>query len=207
MADIIKLLYQAVLPTSATSVYTAPQGKYTVIKSIFLSSLANGTDRTFRMIIGGITVGYDHVVKSFKTLLLNDLNIFLLPGESIQLHCPGGNMISQISGIEVDYIASEFPYIKSNGVLSVPSSAILNPDASNDRLIKSLIITNPSSTSTEVVVQANGFALMYRQLIKPYDTLVVPMPNFFLIKGQTITANVISGSGTLFGIVAKKVVQ
>ncbi|WP_340019526.1 hypothetical protein [Paenibacillus sp. FSL H3-0457] len=207
MAEIAKLLYQGVIPTTATSIYTAPPGKYTVIKSIFLTSLANGTDRTFNLVIGGITVGYGHTVKSFKTLFFDDIGIFLLPGETIQLHCSGGNVISQISGIESDYVPAEFPYIKSNGSIpAVTSSTILNPDSSHDWIIKSLIITNHNSADREIVVQSAGFSLLYRFNLKAYDTLIVPLPNFMLPKGQTVTAYTMSG-GALFGIVAERVVQ
>lgn len=66
MAEIAKLLYQGVLPTAATNIYTAPPGKYTVIKSIFLTSLANGTDRTFNLVIGGLLLGTGTLLSHLK---------------------------------------------------------------------------------------------------------------------------------------------
>ncbi|MFX3651102.1 MAG: hypothetical protein ACE3K2_04780 [Paenibacillus sp.] len=206
MEEIPKMLYQSVLPTISTSVYTAPQGKYTAIKSIFLTCLANGTDRTFSLVVGGITVAYNHTIKSFKTLFLDDLNIFLLPGETIQIHCPGGNMIAQISGMEMEYIPSEFPYTKVSGSIpSVTSATILNPDSAYDWVIKSLIITNPNIADREIVIQCEGFSILYRYTLRPYDTLIVPLPKFLIPKGQKINAYNISG-GAVFGIVAERVV-
>lgn len=209
MGNIAKSLYSASLPASSTNVYAAPQGKYILIKSIILTNYSS-VDRTFNLIIGGIPLGYNHTLKANGTLVIDDTNLFLFPGDWIQVSCSASSSISMfVSGEERDYVLSDFPYKRNNGTIPNSTITVFPADSKYDWVIKSIIITNMATVAKSIDIAANNQYLLTKYSIKPNDTLIVPLPNLFIPKGNPLTMFASSGgSGSPeFGLVAQKVVQ
>ncbi|OPG94192.1 hypothetical protein B2I21_33560 [Chryseobacterium mucoviscidosis] len=205
MADTIKSIFEGNVPTTSTIVYTVPSGKYSVIKSAIICNSSTNTVVTFRLSMGGGNIAYDHTLKGGDTLVLDELDFPLLPGESITVSGSTSSVRMLISGFERDYDSANYPYLKAVTVVTVGGGGIYSLANDFDAIIKSIVICN--STNTAATVSLNtSISLINSKLIKPYDTLIVPLPKIFLAKGKQLY-HAATTSTAQFTIIMEKVVQ
>ncbi|WP_338591887.1 hypothetical protein V6669_06365 [Paenibacillus sp. Y5S-9] len=202
MADTIKYMYEDAVPTTATAVYTVPSGKCAVAKSFVISN-PGSVARTFRLIVGGIVVAYDHTIKGYDTIFIDDLDIPLLPGETIIIMGSTATIKAYVTGFERDYVTSEYSYQKINHLLN---GSIMTPANTFDAMIKAIVICNPNAVDTQVGVTLKDYLIAPQKVVKANDSLIIPMPKLFLPKGRQITLSA-SGSNCHVGIILEKVVQ
>lgn len=203
MADVIKYLFAGSLPTSATEVYTVPSGKCSVAKSFAITN-STVSPLTFTLIVGGVNVAYDHTIKAYGTLLINDLDIPLLPGENITVLGSTTSVKMHITGLERDYVASDYPYQK---IIYALYGTATTPANNFDAMIKSIVLCNPNSAGdAQVSITLENYLLPPWKVIKTKDSLIIPSPKIFLPKGKQITVTV-AGTNTncRIGFVLEKV--
>lgn len=201
MTDTIKALYAGNATTSAANVYTVQPGKYAVVKSMVITNSYTDTSVTFRLIVGGVHVAYDHVLEGSETLIINDLDIPLIEGETIQVQSSANVVNFTLSGFERDYLVADYNYSKR--VSAVNSSLSFGTDSFN-WLIKSILVCNPGNTLAKVTVDLPR-RIMSAQSVKPYDTLIIPNANIFRAAGSSIIINTTTPIQVCF--VLEKVVQ
>lgn len=202
MADTIKYMFEGSLPASATAVYTVPSGKCAVAKSFSITN-PTAVPLTFRLIVGGIVVAYDHTIKGFDTLFINDLDIPLLSEENITVMGSTTSVKMYITGLERDYVASEYPYQK---ILYTLFGTAITPANNFDAMIKAIVLCNPNAADAQVGITLQNYLIPPQKVVKGKDSLIIPLPKLFLPKGRQITINV-AGSNTNcnVGIIMEKV--
>lgn len=178
--------------------YTVPSGKYAVAKSVTISN-SSTTDLKFRLIIGGAYVAYDYTLKGKDTLAINDLDIPLLPGETIIIMASSSSCFFKVSGFEDDYIQSEYPYLKLN-VMPVNTAASITKDS--DMIIRSIIICNSSGTTTTSIFLDAPSTLVNKD-IKPNDSLLLLNFQYFISKNENIVHRQTSTGGLITFVMEK----
>ncbi|MCM3204418.1 hypothetical protein [Paenibacillus illinoisensis] len=205
MADTIKSIFEGNVPTTSTIAYTVPNGKYAVIKSVIICNSSINTSVTFRLSIGGGNIAQDHTLKGGDTLVLDELDFPLLPGETIVIYGSTSSARMIISGFERDYDSKNYPYLKVVTTVTVGGGGIYTPANDFDAIIKSIVICN--STNTNATVSMNtSVSLINCKIIKPYDTLIVPLPKIFLGKGKQLYQYTTTATAQVT-IIMEKVVQ
>lgn len=203
MANTIKALFEGTIPSASTTVYTVPSGKYAVSKSIVICN-GDSAVMTFTLIIGGVNVAYSHNLAGYETLIIDDLDIPMLSSDVITMISSTVNARIVITGFERDYVAEEYPYLKTianySGQFSLPSNNF-------DSILRSVVVCNPNSTTSNCsIFQTSSLPLIYNKLIKPRDTLIIPLPKIFVPRGRQLIVNA-TASGLRFAIIIEKVVQ
>ncbi|MDK8191555.1 hypothetical protein QP794_15820 [Paenibacillus sp. UMB7766-LJ446] len=201
MADTIKSLYSALMPTVSSSIYAPPTGKYAVVKSIVICNRSS-SDVTISLGAAGIVIIHSHTLKENGTLIINDLDVPIIPGTIISASASSAVVALSIGGFERDYVPSEYPYVVA--ARSTPGSVTLN--SGNDWIVKSFVITNTTSTESAVSITFDGMTLINLYKVKPYDSVILPLPKIF-IKGGKVISSAHSGSIVHFGVILEKVVQ
>ncbi|MGC5775667.1 hypothetical protein [Paenibacillus pabuli] len=207
MADKIKQLIHPLVPTTSTTAYTVPEGKYTVVKSIVINNI-NSSDLTFTLRIGGAIIANNRKLKGNDTLVLNDLDVPLLPFEGIIVQSSNISCVMYISGYERNYSAVDYPYAKVNAITSSSESRLTWDDS--DMMIKSIIIhnSNGSGDTGSIVLVSVGapWYFIANKAIKSKDTVIIPNINLFLGRGTGLTykSDVLSAYIT---VILEKVVQ
>lgn len=205
MADIIKFIYSGMLPITSTNVYTVPAGKYAVSKSIVISN-TSAADVKIRVNIASFYVAHDHVIKAKSTLVIDDLDIPMVPGSWIVLSSAAANSVSiAISGFERDYVAADFPYSIRTGTFSGSMSA----GSTNDWIIKSIVICNTTTSVSTMNLKSTSVTIMDSYKLKANDTLILPSLNVYFARGQSLTYSVDSQVAwpIYYALVLEKVVQ
>ncbi|MFJ2045797.1 hypothetical protein ACIOBL_19540 [Paenibacillus taichungensis] len=203
MVDKIRALCEGSIPTTATSRYVVPSGKYAVVKSIVIVNGSSIADLMFTITIGGVALSYNHTLKANDALYLNELDIPLLPGEEIILSSSTSNGRIIVTGLERDYVAQDYPYVKINA--SLGSSYINLPANDFDSIMKSLILCNNTGTDSRVMMSDTaGSYMLFNKLVKGNDTMLIPLPNVFVAKRRQWQ---LQGAGVKLSIILEKVVQ
>ncbi|SDL24407.1 hypothetical protein SAMN05428961_104386 [Paenibacillus sp. OK060] len=201
MADVIKNLYSATISTTSTStVYTVPDKKFSVVKSVFICNKSTSSCAV-KLIIGGINVIYDHVIKAKDTLVINDLDIPIIQGETIQVSTTIANTVSiTLVGFERDFTYDGvYPYFKSNLTsLATTLSSFVN--VGSDYMVRKIILANFSANDVSVTLDIGSNRLMDAFKIKSKDTLIVPL-YAFLAKSNSISGFASLSSSVSCGIV------
>lgn len=195
------------MPTAATTSYTAPSGKFAVVKSVFICNKTS-SNITIRLIVGGINVSFDHVVKSNDTLSITDLDIPLMSAETIVVSSSTANAATiSVVGFERDYDSGTYPFLKAalSSGLGTTANAIVAV-GSNDWIVRSIILTNTSTSNVNVTIDIGSVRFIDAHTIKPKDTLIIPL-QVFLVAFATIQGFASVGSVVTSGIVLEKVVQ
>ena len=193
------------MPTTSATVYTAPTGKFAVSKSIIISNTSSSGVK-IRVMIAGFYVAYDHVIKAKSTLAIDDLDIPIVPGNSIAISSATANVVSiAISGFERDYVSGDFPYLLTTGTFygSYPAGS------TNDWIIKSIVVCNTTTSVSTMNLKLGSITIMDSYKLKANDTIIVPSLNLYFARGQTLTYDTDSQVAwpIYFGIVLEKVVQ
>ncbi|RAW09731.1 hypothetical protein DC345_30180 [Paenibacillus taichungensis] len=186
---------------TSTTIYKVPTGKYAVAKSVVINNSSNA-DLTFRLIIGGAYVAYTHTLKSRDTLVINDLDFPLLPGEEIVVLASSSSLTIRVSGFENDYVASEYPYMKVN---ALPVSNIGLIAKNSDVIIRSVIICNTGAAVTNIYVGAPW--TITSKDIKPYDSLLLLNLQYYVPESHNIGYQQTLGTGGTVTFILEKVVQ
>lgn len=184
-----------------TTVYTVPNGKYAVAKSVVINNFHTG-ELTFRLIIGGAFVAYNHTLKGKDTLVINDLDFPLLPGETIEILATLSTCTIRVSGFENDYVESEYPYLKVNAN-PVTTTALIAKDS--DMIIRSVIICNTGGAVSSLSIDA-PWSIVNKD-IKPYDSMLLLNLQYYVPKEHNIGYRQSSGVGGKITFILEKVVQ
>jgi hypothetical protein len=101
MATVAKRFYRGVPTSSLTTSYTVPAGALAMIKAVSVCNMTT-TAATFRMVIAGWYIIFDHQIKGNDTITIPFLDQIINAGETIQFSCtPAGAVSVFISGKEV----------------------------------------------------------------------------------------------------------
>ncbi|WP_405131581.1 hypothetical protein MHB43_06620 [Paenibacillus sp. FSL H8-0317] len=204
MAATIKALYAGKASSAATTVYSVPAGKYAVIKSIVIVNTTANLYRTFRLIVGGAYIAYDHSLQGSQTLVINDLDIPLMAGETIQVQGSGGSEVEfTISGFEEDYVAIDYDYSKRTALFTTSGNF---SGFGYNYLIKSIVICNTTNVDAKVTIDIDSTRkLMVEQSVIANDTLIIPNPDIFL-PTKTLSIGVVTTAAVQVSIVLERVV-
>ncbi|MDR9744111.1 hypothetical protein [Paenibacillus taichungensis] len=188
----VKKLFAGVLPTSDTTVYTVPESKTTLVKSITLCNNSNA-DYSFNLLIGGRNGSGSNwllntkVIKAYDTFVIPCMDYAMADGAKIRLYSSGGSsIIVRISGEEIDGLIESTEYESYNVSLN-QSSNILVPAVSYKRVIKSVFIGNASSVSSNISLSIGGNYLIMNKQIKNRDAILIPFMDQVLEAGESIT--------------------
>lgn len=210
MGSTIKLFYGDLPPTSSIRAYEAPSNKYAVVRSIIITNRTSAVTQYY-LHVGSTNLGNTHVLQPYQVLILDDVNIPVLPGQGITVRADTASSVAMwISGEEIDYDISNFPYVSGYGSMQTSVGPLVNLDASHDWMIKSLILSNTNTGSSRTVTinfttSSRVINVIPSQVIKPRDILVIPLPNIVLPKGTSVTGFVTGASDVWFGITCMKV--
>ncbi|CAM4460268.1 hypothetical protein [Paenibacillus xylanexedens] len=174
--QIKQLVYPLISTTSSIS-YTVPSGKYTVVKSIIISN-GSSADLTYSLNIGGTYIATNRTLKGKGTLIIDDLCIPLLPSQTIVTQASTGSCVMYISGVEKDYIKSNYPYTTINAVTTTSLTAI--PGRTSDMMIKSIIIHNVSTNTVAEVTVLMPWTFIPQKSLNPKETIIIPNINALL---------------------------
>lgn len=173
----IKQLVYPLISTTSNISYTVPTGKYTVVKSIIISN-GSSADLTYSLNIGGTYIATNRTLKGKGTLIIDDLCIPLLPSQTIVTQASTGSCVMYISGVEKDYIKSNYPYTTINAVTTTSLTAI--PGRTSDMMIKSIIIHNVSTNTVAEVTVLMPWTFIPQKSLNPKETLIIPNINALL---------------------------
>ncbi|OMF66311.1 hypothetical protein MKY66_06395 [Paenibacillus sp. FSL R5-0766] len=202
MANAIKRLIHPIVPTTGSIAYTVPQGKYTVVKSIVITN-SNSPDLTYYLKIGGTFIAVNRTLKGKNTLIIDDLFIPLLPSETITVQASNSGCVMYISGVEKDYIESEYPYTTINAVTS--TSPVNLPSRTTDVMIKSIIIHNLSTNVVPEVTVYIPWSFINQMKLNTKDTLIIPNLNVLLPSNHNLTYY--ATNNVYFTVILERVVQ
>ncbi|WJH30947.1 hypothetical protein N6H13_10400 [Paenibacillus sp. CC-CFT742] len=198
MVDVIKSFFEGNLPQMNTTAYTVPAGKYAVTKSILVCNNSS-TDATVRVTVGSTWIIYNHVIKANATLLIDDLDLPILAGETITIYGSLSTCNLFITGFERDYVSGDYPY----SVINVTAnSSLASITISFDSVIKSIILSSNTSGVSNVNVY-NSVKFISAKEIKAGDTLIIPMAKMFVPKGRNLTYNTVGNSCRITFILEK----
>ncbi|MDR6723979.1 hypothetical protein J2W91_002441 [Paenibacillus amylolyticus] len=203
MTDTIKSLYAGVAPPANTVVYTVPEGKYAVVKSIVLCN-PNSIETNFTVLIAGMHVAYGHILKPNSTLAIDNLDVPMLTGTQIIVFSASNSpLTAYISGFERDYVQSEYSYTLATG------NSTTGIYTGEDRLIKSIVIVGGiGSTDGKFTIQVAGQTIINSYTIKPRDTLILPSTNVFHPKERNLNINISSAASTVyFGVIWERLLS
>lgn len=212
MGSAAKLMFGGITPSSTSKVYEPPSNKYAVVRSIMITNRSS-VATSYYLHIGSTNLGNTHSLQPHQVLMIDDVNIPILPGQGISARTDSASSVSMwISGEEVDYDISNFPYVSGYGTLQTSIGPLVNLDTSQDWMIKSLILSNTNYGSSRTVAirfatASSSIDVIPSLVIKPGDVLVIPLPNIILPKGTSITGRVTEASDVWCGITCMKVVQ
>ncbi len=193
------------MPTADTTVYTVPSSKYAVVKSLTMSN-NSATAQTINVTIGGIRLMINYVVPAKDSLVINDLDIPMIQGETIQVRSTeaGNNTAMSFVGFERDYVASEYPYVKLNGLVQATATTLFTASG-GDWILKRLIITCLSGNVMKFYTSISAVSFIDYQL-NPWDTLYVPLQRL-VGNGTSILGTAVGLNNSLtYGLVLEKVV-
>ncbi|PYE52483.1 hypothetical protein HUB98_26555 [Paenibacillus barcinonensis] len=199
----IKLI-EAASTTSASYPYEVPTGKYSLIKSLVICNLSGTENSTVSVHLGGTYLVYSYALKGGDSLIIEDLELFLLAGERILIQHNGVTSFRiSVTVEEKDYDASNFPYKKVNGLATGGSPFVIQDDGS-DWIIKAMYIINPNPTDLLFAFYGQ-FVLINNKKLGPSKSLIIPKSNIMMTKGRTYT---FSGNKNCYiGLILEKVVQ
>lgn len=212
MPSEVKLLYGGIPSTTRTDVYTVPDKKYAIARSIVITSRSTAA-QSYVLFIGNVSLGNTYTVPPGKSIVIDDLSIPLLPGQVISVQNVSANGVGMwISGEELDYSPSDYPYASSYGLIQTSYSPLINLDPNNDWMLKSLVLNNTAFSDNRSIILSlisptgASHHLLFGYSIKVKNVLVLPLPNIIIPKGYTIRAYV---EGTVtdvwYGITCMKV--
>ncbi|NUU74036.1 hypothetical protein [Paenibacillus xylanilyticus] len=186
-----KKLYAGTLNTADTTIYTVPDGKTTIIKSIVLCNMSSSTDNTIALMIGGKDgsgsswVFNGKVLKASDTLVIPLVDYAMASGGKIRLWSSGGSVTARISGEEIDEPIESTEYESYIGTMTQTSN-VLVPAVNYKRIIKSMFIGNASADSSVYLAIGGSYVVMRKQ-IKYGDAILIPFMDQVLEAGESIT--------------------
>lgn len=205
MADTIRNLFSGVMPTADTTVYTVPSSKYAIVKCLTMSN-NSATPQTINVTIGGIRLAINYVVPAKDTLIINDIDIPMVNGETIQIRSTeaGSNTSMSLVGFERDYVASEYPYVKLNGTVQATATTLFTASG-GDWILKRAIFTSMTGNKLSFYTSIS-YASFIDYTLSPYDTLYVPLQRL-VSNGTNILGTAVGYNNSLvYGLVLEKVV-
>jgi hypothetical protein len=85
-------------------------------------------------------------------------------------------------------MATAFKRFGASGVASANTTQVAYTVPTGYKaIIKSFIISNSSAGNVNLIVRMANFEILFNYMMKPYDTIVVPVMDQLLIAGNTIT--------------------
>ncbi|MEO2260700.1 hypothetical protein ABGV43_27755 [Paenibacillus amylolyticus] len=174
----VKKLFAGVLTTVDTTVYTVPDGKTAIVKSITLCNTSSA-DYTIALLMGGRKglgnnwVTSSKVIKAYDTLVIPCMDYALADGGKIRLWSSGGSITTRISGEETNGLIESTGYESFQVTMQV-TSTVLVPAVNYKRIIKSVMIGNSSAVTSTFSTSIGGDYLIRQKQIKNGDVILIP---------------------------------
>ncbi|MER2061425.1 MAG: hypothetical protein ABS894_00690 [Aerococcus urinaeequi] len=189
MADIIKKLYGGYMPTVTTSIYTAPTGKRTVIKSMTVCN-SSPTTQTFHVMLNNIPFVWLRSIKPYETLVIPVFDQVLTSGQYISVLASAASSIHvRLSGYDTDRTdLITFRFKAGTSDTTVSGSKLL---------VKSIAICTDGSGQITFDMRFGTNYIICNQPLNPVDTILIPTLDQILEGGEGISSKV---SNTLLGV-------
>jgi hypothetical protein len=190
MEDTIRHFSGYMPSTTNTDQFVVPSDRMFVLKSLIVTNTTD-LDVTFTF-SGRLPLAASRLIKARQTLIIPVADICYTTFDNIRLYASTANAVSYfLSGVEYDSSSPIYAGFRLMGAqhLSSTVNTIVVGSFPTQRLIKTVVLCNLTSSVQNVTMYIAGIPFISAYKLAPNETLFMPNIDQVLLANSSITAN------------------